>query len=219
MASPISATSTATSTAGSTHTASAQTNVAESQDRFLKLLVAQLGNQDPMNPMDNAQMTSQMAQINTVTGIQQVNQSIQAMAAQFASLQALQGAAMVGRDVLVEGATLQRGSDGVSRAALDLQANADRVTVEVLSPGGQVLGTLELGPLNKGRHDFEWNAASDQGSGELSYRVTASSGGSAVASTSLMRSRVVSVAADNGALQLQLQDNRLTAYSSVKAIF
>ena len=46
---------------------------AAAQDRFLKLLVAQLNNQDPMTPMDNAQMTSQIAQINTVTGIQQLN--------------------------------------------------------------------------------------------------------------------------------------------------
>ena len=46
------------------------------QDRFLKLLVAQLNNQDPMNPMDNAQMTSQMAQINTVTGINKLNETI-----------------------------------------------------------------------------------------------------------------------------------------------
>ena len=56
------------------------------QDRFLKLLVTQLRNQDPLNPMDNAQMTSQMAQINTVTGIQQLNQTLKGMADQFSSL-------------------------------------------------------------------------------------------------------------------------------------
>ena len=49
--------------------ANAATDPAAAQDRFLKLLVAQLNNQDPMNPLDNAQMTSQIAQINTVTGI------------------------------------------------------------------------------------------------------------------------------------------------------
>ena len=56
----------------------AATDPNAAQDRFLKLLVAQLNNQDPMNPLDNAQMTSQMAQINTVTGIQQLNQTMQA---------------------------------------------------------------------------------------------------------------------------------------------
>jgi flagellar basal-body rod modification protein FlgD len=62
------------------------------QDRFLKLLVAQLNNQDPMNPMDNAQMTSQMAQINTVTGIQQVNETLKSLAEQFSAMQVLQAA-------------------------------------------------------------------------------------------------------------------------------
>ncbi|MFM8767622.1 MAG: flagellar hook assembly protein FlgD, partial [Rubrivivax sp.] len=75
----------------------------ESGDRFLKLLVTQLKNQDPMNPMDNAQLTTQMAQINTVSGIQQLNETIKGMATQFGAMQVLQGAAMVGRDVLTEG--------------------------------------------------------------------------------------------------------------------
>ena len=69
--------------------------------------MAQLNNQDPMNPLDNAQMTSQMAQINTVTGIQQLNQTMASMAAQFNSLlQVMQGTALVGRSVLTEGSTV-----------------------------------------------------------------------------------------------------------------
>lgn len=59
----------------STNTKANANDPAAAQDRFLKLLVAQLNNQDPMNPLDNAQMTSQIAQINTVTGIQQLNQT------------------------------------------------------------------------------------------------------------------------------------------------
>ena len=60
------------------------------QDRFLKLMVAQLSNQDPLNPMDNAELTSQMAQINTVSGIQQLNATLSSMSTQFSGLQALQ---------------------------------------------------------------------------------------------------------------------------------
>ena len=72
-------------------------------DRFLKLLVAQMQNQDPLNPMDNAQVTSQMAQINTVTGIEKLNTTVQGLNGQFVQLQALQGASLVGRDVIVAG--------------------------------------------------------------------------------------------------------------------
>jgi Flagellar hook capping protein len=73
----------------------AATDPAAAQDRFLKLLVAQLNNQDPMNPMDNAQMTSQIAQINTVTGIQQLNDTVAGLVNQFSAQQMLQGSAMV----------------------------------------------------------------------------------------------------------------------------
>ncbi|MDQ6680312.1 MAG: flagellar hook assembly protein FlgD, partial [Pseudomonadota bacterium] len=59
-------------------------------DRFLKLLVAQMKNQDPLSPMDNAQVTSQMAQINTVSGIDKLNKTVEGLSSQFAQLQAVQ---------------------------------------------------------------------------------------------------------------------------------
>ena len=78
-------------------------NDAGSEDRFLKLLVAQMQNQDPMNPLDNAQVTSQMAQINTVTGNDKLNTTVAGLNGQLVQLQALQGATLVGRAVTVAG--------------------------------------------------------------------------------------------------------------------
>ena len=78
------ATTTATSTAkGNT------TSAAEQQDRFMKLLVTQMKNQDPLNPMDNAQMTSQIAQINTVAGIEKLNTTVEGLTSQFAAIRSL----------------------------------------------------------------------------------------------------------------------------------
>ena len=215
----ITATSSITSTASTTAPAgsTAASDANASQDRFLKLLVAQLNNQDPMNPMDNAQMTSQMAQINTVTGIQQVNETLKSMAQQFTSLQVLQGASMVGHGVLIESNTLTRNA-GVASGAIDLAGKTDAVKVEILSPGGQVLDTLDLGALDAGRHSFDWDASSYQGTGEPSYRVTAMLGGNPVGSTALARDTVTSVGSDNGAMTVQLQGRAAVAYSSVKAI-
>lgn len=211
--SSITAGTSTTQPAGST--AASDANV--SQDRFLKLLVAQLNNQDPMNPMDNAQMTSQMAQINTVTGIQQVNETLKSMAQQFTSLQVLQGASMVGHGVLIESNTLTR-SGGVASGAVDLDGKADAVKVEILSPGGQLLDTLNLGALAAGRHSFDWDASNYQGTGEPSFRVTATLGGQPIASTALARDTVTSVGSDNGAMSLQLQGRSAVAYSNIKAI-
>jgi flagellar basal-body rod modification protein FlgD len=78
----------ALSTASGAKTAST-TDAAATADRFLKLLVAQMQNQDPLNPMDNAQVTSQMAQINTVNGIERLNTTVQGLSGQFVQMQAL----------------------------------------------------------------------------------------------------------------------------------
>ena len=88
-------------------------------DRFLKLLVAQMQNQDPLNPMDNAQVTSQMAQINTVNGIEKLNTTVEGLSSQFMQMQALQGASLVGRDVIVPGSQLDI-VDGVGQGGFEL---------------------------------------------------------------------------------------------------
>jgi flagellar basal-body rod modification protein FlgD len=208
---------TTTTAPSSTSISSANSDPAASQDRFLKLLVAQLGNQDPMNPMDNAQMTSQMAQINTVTGIQQLNQTMKDMAQQFSSLQVLQGASMVGRDVLTNGNTITL--DGQSgKGAMDLAGPADDVKVDILSAGGQLVGSMNLGPQSAGRVMFDWTAANTTTTDNLTFRVTATQGGKAVTTTPLARDRVISVGSENGAMTLELQGHKTAAYSAVRAI-
>lgn len=215
----ITPTTTITPAVGSPASASAKaaTDANASQDRFLKLLVAQLNNQDPMNPMDNAQMTSQMAQINTVTGIQQVNATLQSMAEQFSGMQVLQGSSMVGHDVLVESNTLSI-RDGIAGGAVDLAAKAESVKVDILSPGGQVVDTINLGALGAGRHNFDWDASAYNFNGEPTFKVTATLGGQPITNTALARATVTSVSSDAGTMKIQLQGRTDVAYSSVKAI-
>ncbi len=207
----------ATGTAGTTSAAISATNAAGSEDRFLKLLVAQLSNQDPMNPMDNAQMTSQMAQISTVSGVQQVNQTLQSLAAQLSSMQMLQGGSLVGRSVLVEGSKLAL-DNATAGAAVDLAQNADSVKIEILSAGGQVVDSFDLGARPAGRHTFEWDATGQPATGAPSYRVTATGGGASVGATPLVRDKVVSVSSENGNMNVQLQGLGSVAYNTVKAI-
>ena len=212
---PISSTS-ATQVLGST--AAAKNTGAESQDRFLKLLVAQLNNQDPMNPMDNAQMTTQMAQINTVTWIEQVNQSIKDLASQMSAMQNMSAAQMIGRDVLVEGDALSLDGAGNARGTFALSGAAETVKVEVLSAGGQLLDTQSLGARTAGQHDFGFTSTSlPEGA---RFRISASQSGAAVAATELSLGRVLSVSTDaTNALQLQLKDGSTLAYSQLKSIY
>ena len=191
-------------------------NDAGAADRFLKLLVAQMQNQDPLSPMDNAQVTSQMAQINTVTGIQQLNQTVQGLNAQFVQMQALQGASLVGRDVIVPGSRLSI-ADGVGQGGFELASPADAVKVEILAPSGQVVDTLNLGAQGSGLHSFDWPAGSATDASGLRFRVKATSGASAVAATALMRDRVDAVATGGDTMTLELARSGALPYAAVRA--
>ena len=201
----------------STAKPSGTTSADAMQDRFLKLLVAQLNNQDPMNPMDNAQMTSQMAQMSTVTGIEQVNATLKSMTDQFNTLQVMQGANLVGHSVLMPGNTLEV-IDGTAVGAIDLKGAASSVTVEVVSPTGQVIDTIDAGSLDAGRHFFEWDASNYTGGSAPTYRIKAFNGETAVGATPLMRDKVISVALENGALALELAVGGKVAYGEITAI-
>ncbi len=192
---------------------------ANAQDRFLKLLVAQLNNQDPMNPMDNAQMTSQIAQINTVTGIEQLNATVKGLVSQFASQQLLQGSAMVGRQVLVEGDSMAVNAEThIGYGALELSEPAADVKVQVLNASGKELGVVELGALKEGRYNFEWDGSAHPDSGPLHFKVLATNGTSEVAATPLTIDHVAAVSVENGALQLQLARGDTIDYAAIKSV-
>ncbi len=104
MTTPVQGTTSATAAAATAAASTSQT--AATQDRFLKLLVTQLQNQDPLNPMDNAAVTSQMAQLSTVNGIDQLNATVQALSASMATSQSLQATSMIGHAALVPGSQI-----------------------------------------------------------------------------------------------------------------
>jgi flagellar basal-body rod modification protein FlgD len=217
--SPVGQTTSSSSASAAGTAANAAADPAAAQDRFLKLLVAQLNNQDPMNPLDNAQMTSQIAQINTVTGIQQLNDTVNKFAGQLAVQQLVQGSSLVGHQVLVEGDTLAvDAKNGQATGGFDLAASAASVTVQVLDASGKQIGAVDLGALPAGRHGFAWDASSYQGSSAPRFQVVASNGSTAVSATPLATQQVSAVSMSNGALQLQLSDGSSVAQSAVKAV-
>ena len=194
----------------------ATNSTTEASDRFLKLLVAQMQNQDPLNPMDNAQVTSQMAQINTVTGIEKLNTTVQGLSGQFVQMQALQGASLVGRDVIVPGNKIDM-QDGVGQGGFELTSAADNVKVEVLSAAGQVVDTMNLGAQTAGTHSFDWTAGTNATATGLTFRVTATSGATKLDSTALMRDKVDAVNTSGDSLTLELEKSGNVAYDKVKA--
>lgn len=196
-------------------------NEAGSADRFLKLLVAQMQNQDPLNPMDNAQVTSQMAQINTVDGISKLNQTVQGLNTQFSQLQALQAASLIGREVSVPGDRLAlegSGAAATGSGSFELAGPADNVRLEILNASGRVLSTQELGAAKAGSHAFEWKAGSVAVEAGMRFRVVATRGTAAVSATTYSTDRVLAVSTSGDKLQLELEGAGITDYSTVKAV-
>lgn len=190
----------------------------EASDRFLKLLVTQMQNQDPLNPMDNAQVTSQMAQINTVTGIEKLNTTVAGLNSGFAQMQLTQSVGLVGHSVLLEGNKLGISSDGVANGGFELSSKATTVNVDIIGPSGKVLDTVEMGAQGAGQHGFEWKVPEGMSSAGLTFKVTAKSGSAALTPTHLMTDLVDAVSSKDGVLNLQLRNSGDTAYSKVRAL-
>src|SRR4051794_13670464 len=154
------AASTPSATAG--NSLSGTTSAADQEDRFMKLLVAQMKNQDPLNPMDNAQMTSQIAQINTVGGIEKLNTTVTSLLTAFNSMQAQSAQALPGRSVLVDGNQLAL-ANGTATGGVQLAGAADSVNVDILDASGQVMKTVALGKADAGVRSFSWDGRNANG--------------------------------------------------------
>ena len=203
----------------STPAAASAASKTVSADTFLKLLVAQMQNQDPLNPMDNAQVTSQMAQINTVTGINTLNTTVQSLSAQFTQMQALQGASLVGQRVIVPGDMLNiDATSATGQGGFQIANAADAVKVDILAPSGAVVQTINLGAEGAGMHSFNWPARTATNASGYTFRVAATSGGVAIASTALMSDTVDAITTSGGTFNLELQKSGSVPYSSVVAL-
>jgi flagellar basal-body rod modification protein FlgD len=148
----------------------------ESQDRFLKLLVTQMRNQDPLNPLDNAEVTSQMAQLSTVSGIDKLNATLQALSSSMIASQSMQAASMIGHVVMVPGNGIEL-ANAKGMAAVELTQPADSVSVAISDAAGNVVRNMQLGSQSSGAVPFQWDGLNDAGQpvADGSYKFTATS--------------------------------------------
>lgn len=166
------------------------------QDRFMSLLVAQLKNQDPLEPMDNSQVTSQMAQLNTVSGINNLNTSMTALASSFSATQTVQATTLLGKTILSEGNDVQL-QGGKATGALELKQTADVLRVNIKDNGGNTVRSLDLGPQSKGIHEFDWDGKDANGAmvaeGNYKFEIEALAAGQPADNTALTLSKVQGV--------------------------
>ena len=205
-----------------TGTASAgATNGSEMQDRFLKLLVTQMKNQDPLNPMDNAQVTSQLAQISTVGGIDKLNNTLAGLSSSMLSSQQLQSSSIIGRNVLAAGSSIAL-AGGKAAGGLNLGQDADRVFVSITDGNGALVRTLQLGAARAGMSTFEWDGKTDAGgtapNGLYNFQITAARGTATIPAESLVSGKVGGLSLGNGATRLNLESGGDIGIAEVKRI-
>ena len=206
----------------SSTTAAAKDAVSETEDRFMKLLVAQMKNQDPLNPLDNAQVTSQLAQLSTVSGINKLNATLEAFQESQIANQSFQAANMIGHGVFVAGSNVSLSSSQAILGA-ELSGVADSVKVTIRDSAGKTVHTMDLGVQQAGILSLAWDGKTEKGEtapdGQYSFEVTASSGGQKVNATALAFGQVVSVTTGSSGVRLNVPNIGAVSMSDIHQIF
>ncbi len=213
---------TGTSTTGTSSTAKSSDSAVGSQDYFLKLLVAQMNNQDPLNPMDSAQMTSQLAQLNTVQGINKLSTQLDTLLGDVTSSQSLQASSLVGHNALVPGTTLAL-ANGQAVGGVSLAGDVDKLAITVKDGSGTVVHTAELGKQSAGLVNFVWDGTTDTGTaaaaGTYSFTAAASLASSKVVADTLSFGQVSSVTPGSNGATVFVTGVGNVALPQVKQIF
>lgn len=199
---------------------------ADSEQRFLKLLVTQLNNQDPLNPMQNAELTSQLAQMSTVSGIEKLNTTLSGLVNQTGSNQVLQAASLIGYNVLSPGDVLttkkpEEGKDPATQAfAVELPGTAANVDIKIVDASGNVVRTINAGAMKEGVNAVTWDGKDDAGNvvaeGAYRFTVDATNGSAAVKATALTFTQVAAVKQGTDGVTLELSSGNNIGLADVR---
>ncbi len=133
------------------------------KNEFLSLMIAQLENQNPLEPQDNGAFISQLAEFSALEEMQQINNSVTNFSTQFQSTQALQASAMVGRSVLVPGVEAPLPTEGKIEGVAELPQGTTSLVISVLNGSGELVRRVDMGQQFAGSVPFEWDGLNEQG--------------------------------------------------------
>ncbi|WP_299426354.1 flagellar hook capping FlgD N-terminal domain-containing protein [Sphingomonas bacterium] len=192
------------------------------QADFLKLMTAQLQNQDPFSPVDNTQMVAQMAQFSSLSGITDMSTTLKSIAAKLTGTSTADALSYVGKTVLTEGDVAFGRTTGGIAGAVELDGDATDVKVTIQDANGATLKTLNLGQTGQGTTTFDWDGKTDSGqdagAGPFKVTTTATNNGTAVATRPLVWAPVNSVSMTGGSPVLNLAGLGPVAISAVRQV-
>lgn len=215
--------STLTSSALSNSGASNKTQSSQTtKNEFLQLMVAQLKNQNPLDPQNSGEFLSQLAQFSSVDGIQQLNTTLSDISGGFKSSQVLQATALVGRNVQVPSDSVNYKSLPVS-GSIALNESSSDVHLTISTPSGQTVREFSLGASAAGNLAFSWDGLDNSGnpvaSGQYKLSATANGEGNSFALNTLVDTNVNSVTVgQDSSVTLNLANTQSVALDQVKQI-
>ncbi|WP_456417499.1 flagellar hook assembly protein FlgD [Thiolapillus sp.] len=193
------------------------------QEDFLELMLAQMKNQDPTKPLDPNEFMSQLAEFSTVNGIQELQQSFDALAATLTTDQTMKAASMIGHAVMTPGDTgvLEEGGNVVGQVLLN-GSTAD-MNIKIYDSQGALVRTIPMGSNAAGAVSFKWDGFADDGNPAApgNYRIVAEAevDGSIQEAALELRSNVASVSLNPyGGILLNLDNGTSIPLESVQTI-
>jgi flagellar basal-body rod modification protein FlgD len=171
------------------------------KDDFLKLLLAQLNHQDPLNPADASQFASQLAQFSSLEQLTNVNDNLTSLKTSQESSNKFQAMGLIGKNIEADGDTLYLGDKGTATGGFTIPSAAS-CAVAISDENGNIINTIDMGNLEAGDHTFTWDGKDLNGnaaaSGPYAFNVVAQdSSGNSVSATTKVTGLVDSVNLDD----------------------
>lgn len=194
------------------------------KNEFLELLVAQLNNQNPLEPQSNGEFIAQLAQFSTVEGVEKLNSSVESIMSGFQSSQALQASSLVGRKVIIPSEKAVVDTSETFKASLVLPQSSSNVFVNVYAADGSLATRINMGAQEAGQVSFMWGGKNSDGEtmplGTYKFEAQASIDGENKGLYTLLPANVdsVTLGQGNGELLLNLAGLGSVPLSQVQII-
>lgn len=133
------------------------------KNEFMELMIAQLKNQNPLEPQDNGEFISQLAQFSSLEEMQGLSRSVDDVASQFRSTQALQASAMVGRTVLAPSSVGILGAEGEISGNVQVPASTSGLRISIENQAGERVRQIDMGSQQAGVTGFSWDGKDGNG--------------------------------------------------------
>ena len=194
------------------------------QEDFINLMITQLRNQDPFEPLQSGEFIGQLAQFGTVSGIGELQNSVSQLASSLISNQTLQATNLIGKSALVPSDSLTLFEGETSKGAISTSAPANNVTVSIFDAAGNLVQTIPLGVVNEGLKEFEWDGTDASGNqapeGEYFLTVVGAQGEDNIALDTFAYKQVTSISLgdDTNSIRLNVENGRELKISEILKI-